>query len=185
MLWRVASIDWILDSAATRGWILVIGRHTQVTPVLNSNRSSHPYYAVQQCGLWLFASLWTHFAYHVSVYSIQEALPAILRSVSGLSTYLEIRTFSILFAKPGLMADMLLILAMPSFRSLWLFTMSMHSFSPNCWSRSWVSQDLLKPFTLRLLMNSPKANCMTCAMYGMWFLNEGHSIAEASRVDCS
>ena len=39
-------------------------------------------------------------------------------SVSGLLKYLEIRTFSIIFAKPGHMADTLLILALPSFRSL-------------------------------------------------------------------
>jgi hypothetical protein len=26
---------------------------------------------------------------------------------------------------------------------------------------------------------------MTCAMHGMWFLNAGHSIPEASSVNCS
>jgi hypothetical protein len=36
-----------------------------------------------------------------------------------------------------------------------------------------------------MLMNAPKASYMTCAMDGMWFLNAGHSIPEASRVDCS
>jgi len=40
-------------------------------------------------------------------------------------------------------------------------------------------------FTPRLLMNAPKASCMTCAMHGMWFLSAGHSIAEASSIDCS
>jgi hypothetical protein len=53
--------------------------------------------------------------------------------------YHELRTFLIIFAKPGLMADTLLILALPSFRSLWLFPMSMLSFSANCWSRSCAS----------------------------------------------
>jgi len=90
-----------------------------------------------------------------------------------------------IFAKPGFMADTLLILALPSFRSLCLFPVSMLSLSPNCWSRSWASRDLLRPFTLCLLMNAPKASCMMCAMQGMWFLNAGHSISEASSVDCS
>jgi len=81
------------------------------------------------------------------------------------------------------MADTLLILALPSFRSLWLFPMSMLSFSPNCWSRSWASQDMVRPITPRLLMNAPNASCMPCAMHGVWFLNAGHSIPEASSVD--
>jgi len=121
----------------------------------------------------------------VLVKLIQQAFSAIGRSASGLSKYHEIRTFSIIFAKPGLIADTLLILALPSPRSLWLFPMSMLSFSPNCWSHSWASQNLVWPFTLRLLMNAPKASCMTCAMHGMWFLNASHSIQEASSVDCS
>ena len=66
----------------------------------------------------------------------RKAFSAIWRSVSGHSKYLEIPTFSIIFAKPGLMAVKLLILALPYFRSLWLCPMSMLSFSPNCWSRS-------------------------------------------------
>jgi len=83
------------------------------------------------------------------------------------------------------MADTILILALPSFRSLWLFPMSTLSFSPDCGLRSWASQGLVRPSTLILLMNAPKANCMMCAMQGMWFLNGGHSIPEASSVDCS
>jgi len=39
-------------------------------------------------------------------------------------------------------------------------------------------------FTPRLLMNAPNASCMTCAMHGMGFLKAGHSIREASSVDC-
>jgi len=89
-----------------------------------------------------------------------------------------------MFAKPGHMADTLLILALASLRSPWLFPMFMLSFSPNCWSRSWASQDLVWPFTLTLHMNAPKASWMTCAMHGIWFLNAGHTIPEASRVDC-
>jgi len=34
-------------------------------------------------------------------------------------------------------------------------------------------------------MHAPKARCMTCGMHGIWFLNAGHWIAEASSVDCS
>jgi len=34
-------------------------------------------------------------------------------------------------------------------------------------------------------MNAPKASCMMCAIHGIWFLNAGHSIPEASSVDCS
>jgi len=83
------------------------------------------------------------------------------------------------------MADTLLILALPSFRSLWLFPISLISFSPNCWSHSWATQDLVQPFTRRVLMNAPKARWMTCAVHGMWFLNAGHSIPAASRVVCS
>jgi len=83
------------------------------------------------------------------------------------------------------MADTSLILALPSFRNLWLFPMAMLSISPNCWSRSWASQHLVEPFTLRLLMNTPNASCMTRAMHGMWFPNAGSSIPEAWSVGCS
>jgi len=92
--------------------------------------------------------------------------------------------FLTILAKPGFMADILLILALPSFRNLWLFSMSMHSFCPNCWSHSWASQNLVRPSTPRLLMNAPNATCTTCAMHTMWFLNAGHSISVASWVDC-
>jgi len=61
----------------------------------------------------------------------------------------------------------------------------MLSFSSNCWLRSWASHDLVWPFTPTLLMNAPKASCMTCAMPGMWFLKAGHCIGEALSVDCS
>jgi len=83
------------------------------------------------------------------------------------------------------MADTLLIRALPSFRSLWLFPMCMVSFSPNWWSRSLASQDLVRPFTPRLLMTAPQASCLTCTMHCMWFLRGGHSIPEAASVDCS
>ena len=106
----------------------------------------------------------------MSAKSIHQAFFAIWRLVSGLSIYHEICTFSIFFVKPGLMADTLLILALPSFWSLWLFPMSMLSFSPNYWSCSWASQDLVQPFSHRVLMNAHKASWMTCAMHGMWFL---------------
>jgi len=83
------------------------------------------------------------------------------------------------------MADTLLIIALPTFRSLWLFPMSIRSFSPQCWACSRASQDLVQPFTPKLLINALKASCMTCTMQSMWFLNAGHSIPEASSVDCS
>jgi len=83
------------------------------------------------------------------------------------------------------MADTFLILALPSFRSLWLFPMSVLSFSPNCWLRSWASQDLVHLFTPRLLMNAPIACWMTCTMHGMWCVDAGHSIPEALRIDCN
>jgi len=67
-----------------------------------------------------------------------EVFSAIWRWVSRLSKYLDICTFSIIFAKHSLIADTLLILALPSFRSLWLLPMSMLSFSPKCRSRSWL-----------------------------------------------
>jgi len=59
------------------------------------------------------------------------------------------------------------------------------SFSANCWSPSWASQELVRPFTPRLVMNTPKASCMACAMHGMWFLIAGHWIPENSSVDCN
>ena len=83
------------------------------------------------------------------------------------------------------MADTLFILALPFFRSVCLFRMSVLSFSPNCWSHSWASHDLVRPFPLRLLMNAPKLSSMTCAIHGMWVPKSGHLIPEASRVDCS
>ena len=85
--------------------------------------------------------------------------------------------------KPGPMADTLLILALPLFRSFWLFPISMRSFSPQCWSCSWASHDLLWSFTPRLLMNAPRASWMTCGLHGMRFLNVDCCIPEASRVD--
>jgi len=54
-----------------------------------------------------------------------------------------------------------------------------------CWSSSWASQELVWPFTPRLLTNAPKASCIMCAMHGMWFFNASYSIPEASIVDCS
>jgi len=99
--------------------------------------------------------------------------------------YLEIHTFSIIFGKPDLMANTLLILALPSIRSLWLIPMSMVSFSPNCCSCSCASHDLVRPPTRTQHKNAPIAGCMMCAMYGMWFLNAGNSIPETSRLNCS
>jgi len=106
-------------------------------------------------------------------------------SLSGHSQCLEICTFSISFAKPGRIANTSLILALPSFHSLWLCTMSVLLFSPNCWLHSWASQHLVWPLTTRLLMYAPKASWMTCAMHGMWFFIAGHIILEGSRGDCS
>jgi hypothetical protein len=66
-----------------------------------------------------------------------QAFSAIQRSVSVLSTYHKIFTFLIIFHKPALLVNTLLILALPSFCSHWLFPMSVQSFSPHCWSCSW------------------------------------------------
>jgi len=88
-------------------------------------------------------------------------------------------------AKPGLIANTLLIWPLTSFQSLWLFSMSMLWLPWNCWSSSWASEELARPFTSRLLINPSKASYMTRPMHGMWFLNAGHSIPEAPRVDCS
>jgi len=83
------------------------------------------------------------------------------------------------------MADTLLILTLPSVWSLWLLPISLHSSAAYCWSCSWASQDLMWPYTPRLLMNAPKSSCMTCAMQCVWFLNAGHWIPEILKVDCS
>ena len=135
-----------------------------------------------QCRLCLSGSQWTRFGDQVSAYFIQHAFYSIWRSPSGLSKYHEICTFSNIFAKPGLMADTLVILALPSVPSLWLFPMSVLSFSPNCWSSSCATQDLVLPFTPGLLMNAHKPSCLMCTMHGMWFLNAGQLIPEASSV---
>jgi len=121
----------------------------------------------------------------MSELTIQPAFAAVSRSVSGFSNHLEIQNLSISFVKPGLMANTLLILALPSVPSLWLFPLSMLSFSPKCWSRSWAFQDCVWPWTPRLLTNAPNASWLTCAIHRMWLLNAGHSIPEAWSVDCS
>ena len=83
------------------------------------------------------------------------------------------------------MVDTMLILALPFLWSLWLFPMSMLSFSPNCWSCSWASQDLVRLLTPRPLMNASEASWMMCAMHGMWVLDAGHMILEASWAGCN
>jgi len=113
--------------------------------------------------------------------SMQQAIVARWLSVSGFSKYLSRHIFKIIFAKPGLRAPTFLILALPSFRSSWLYPMSTLSFSPICWSCSWASQDLVQPSTPWLLMNVAKASWMRCAMRGMCFLNAGHRIPAAWR----
>jgi len=102
----------------------------------------------------------------------------------GSSKCVEIHTFSIICAKPGLKTDTLLIRALPSLRRLWLLSLSVLSFPTICWSHSWASQDLVWPCTPRLHMNPPKASWITCAMHSMWLPIAGHSIPEASRDDC-
>ena len=102
-----------------------------------------------------------------------------------ISKYLNLHTFSIISAKPDLMADTLLVLALPSFWSPAQFPISMLSCSPNCLLHSWASQVLEKLFTPRLLMNAPNASWLTCAIHGMWFHNPGHRILEAWSIDCS
>jgi len=98
---------------------------------------------------------------------MHQASSAMWRSVSGLSKYHEILTFSSIFAKPGYMADTLLILALPSFRSFWLSPMSMLWLSPNCWSRSPDSKDLVRPLHrdrsgMHLKPAGWLAPCMVC-----------------------
>jgi len=105
-------------------------------------------------------------------------------SVSGCSQCLEMRTLSIIFAQSGRIAATMWILALPSFRSLWLFPMSGHSFCTNCWLCASASKDLMRPLTVRLLMNAPKVSWMRCSIHYMRFLIAGLTIPEASRVDC-
>jgi len=185
VLWGVAGTHRIVHFGTTLGWILIISRLAQATRVLSSNMSSHPKSVLLECGLSLLDSHWTRFNYVVLQYSIQQAFTAVGRSVSGLSKYREARTFSIILAKHGYTANTLLILALPSFRSLWLFPLSMLSFSPDCWLLSWASQDKVRPFPPRLLMKATKVCCITYAMYPKWFLNAGHSIRESSTIHYS
>ena len=60
--------------------------------------------------------------------------------------------------------------------------MAVLSFTTNCSSHALASQDLLRPWTPRLLMDALKTSCMPCAMQGMWFPKAGHAIPEASIV---
>jgi hypothetical protein len=99
--------------------------------------------------------------------------------------YHEIFTLSIVSAKPGHMAGTWLILALTSFRSLGLILVSIHSLPPNDWSCGWASRVSVRSFTPRLLMNGPKASCMSCALHGLWLLNAGQPIAVDSSVDGS
>jgi len=185
VLWRVAGNNCIWDCAVTGAWIPVIGRHARTTPMLSSlclhinNRNSC------NADSGFLENQWTHFDDQVSVYSLQQVFSAIWKSVSGLSKYHAIRTVSNIFAKRGLLSETLLILALPVSRNLWLFPISTPLFSPNSWSRSGASQDLVWPFALGLLMNASQASCMTCGMHGMWVLSAGHSVTEAPSVDCS
>jgi len=98
---------------------------------------------------------------------------------------LNLRTFSIIFAKPGFMSDTLLSLALPSFWCHSLFQISILSFSPNCWFRWCASHDLVRPFTPWLFMNAPIVSRMTYAMHGVCLFNAGHSNLEPKRVDCN
>jgi len=184
-LWKVVGIHWILDFGATLVWIPVISRRDLASSALSSNVSWRPQSDVQWWGHWLFDSQWTRFDDQVSVLSILHGYSVIWRSVSGHSKSDETRTFSSIFVKPGLMADTLLILVLAFFRFLWLLPMSMVSFSSNYWSCSLACQDLMQCFTPKLLMNAPTASCMLCAMCGIWSVNAGHSIPDASSIDCS
>jgi hypothetical protein len=106
-------------------------------------------------------------------------------TVSSHSQCLEILTFRIIFAKPGHIANTLLILALPFFRSLWQFPVSVVQFPPNWWWRLCTSPDLVRTCPPIQPINALKASCMTCVLHGIWFLIGGHRIQEASRVDCS
>jgi hypothetical protein len=127
VLWWVVSTYPVLGGWATCRWILVIGRLTQATLLSDFTVSSHADYAVLHLVLMFFDSQWTQFDNWVSAYSIQEAFAAKWRSLSGFSKLRHWRTFLNIFAKPDLMADALLILALLSFSSLWLIPMSMVS----------------------------------------------------------
>jgi len=98
--------------------------------------------------------------------------------------YLELGTFSIIFAKPGLMADALLILALHSCPSLWLIQISVFSLWTNRCLWSWASQDLVWHFTPRQFMNAYIASWMALATHAIWFLSVGDFIPKALRADC-
>jgi len=83
------------------------------------------------------------------------------------------------------MANSLLIPELPSLRRLWLFPISIVSFSPHCRSYPWGFQDLVRPSISRMLMNAHNASWTLCAIHGMQILIADDSILEASRFDCS
>jgi hypothetical protein len=100
--------------------------------------------------------------------------------------WIEIRTFSIVFPKHGWIADNLLILLLPYFRSFWLSTISVFSISPDCWSHWSPSEGVLSPITLRLLMNVHNVSCIMWTAHGMYHLITTNRILKGWRVDwCS
>jgi len=87
VLCRVAGNHQIIDSGATDGWVLIIGRLAQPTPVSNTTVISHPLLVVLQFVHWPFDCQWTHFDNQASEESLQQAFSAIWWSVSGLSKF--------------------------------------------------------------------------------------------------
>jgi len=161
----------MLDSWATRSSIFMIGRDAQPTPLSNSRAFWHPELVVLRFVHWLFDPQWTHFNDLVSVWWIHRAFTVVWTWVSGFSKLLGICILPTIFAKPGLMAEILLNQALPSFGRIWLFSLSVISFSPSCWSHSWATKDLVRPVILRLLMNTLEASWITFSMDAMSLLN--------------
>lgn len=181
----MASNHCIWDSWATHGWYLIIGRLAPVMSVLTSMMSWRPSLVVPWFAHWHFQRQGFSFDDQLSLQSTQQAFSAMWKSVSGLSKYLEIYAYSNMFAKPGLMATTLLILALPSVWSLWLIPIPMLVYSLNWWLHSWASLDLLQPLTPRPLMNSPQPSLRMCAMHGIQIVNASHSIPEDTTFDCN
>jgi len=143
VLWKVAGNHHILDYRATRGWILVISSLAQTTPVFSPNVFRHPWMVVPQCGLWLSGSQELVLPTRCQRNQYSKHWLLYVGQFQDFQNILKIHTFSIIFAKPVLIAATLLIRAFPSSRSHWLYPMSMLSFSPNCWLCWWASQDLM------------------------------------------
>jgi len=145
-LWTVAGSQWILEFGAILVWILVFGRLTRAIHTLSSHWSSHlesEYYNAV-FGFWIVNELLSVTSHDCNQYRKHSVLYA---GRFGTLNIPWISSFLNYLWKPGHKADTLLIVALPSFRSLWVFPMCMLAFFTHCRSWLWDSRNSVLPST--------------------------------------